>query len=291
MFLDFIFRPFTKDPTLKRHIVKSLSWRFLGTIDTVLLGFIITGKLSTGIKIGGLELFTKILLYFFHERIWHVIRFGQPAALKRQSVKETSQSNLVKQSFSITRAHREQLNGHPAFTIWLTGLSGSGKSTLASSLDKWLHQEGVHSYVIDGDNTRMGINNDLNFSREGREENIRRVAEIAKLFNDAGVIMICSFISPFIADRQNARQIIGHDHFVELYVSAPLDTCIQRDAKGLYKKAMEGQIKDFTGVNSPYEAPINPDILIDSSVRTIDDSLKEVTEWLKQNKLLLMGHK
>ena len=279
MIIDLLRNHFRKDPTVKRHFAKAVTWRIVGTMDTILLGFLITSDLPTGIRIGVLELFTKILLYFIHERIWLKISFGLPTILKRQRKQPQESGNLFRQQFAINRQERERQHGHPAFTIWFTGLSGSGKSTLASALDEWLHQRGVHSYIIDGDNTRMGINSDLNFSREGREENIRRVAELCKLFNDAGIVVISSFISPFEADREMARKIIGTDSFHEVHIAASLETCIQRDTKGLYQKALNGEIRDFTGVNSPYEIPTNPAIRLHTDESDMNVCLDILKEW------------
>lgn len=195
------------------------------------------------------------------------------------------QANLFQQNYSVSRKEREELNGHTAFTIWLTGFSGSGKSTLAAALDQWFHERQIRSYITDGDNTRMHLNSDLDFSREGRKENIRRVAEVARLFNDAGIIVISSFISPFEEDRTAAKAIVGADNYIELYLSTPIEKCVARDTKGLYEKAIKGEIKDFTGINSPYEPPTNPHITVDTSSDSIDGSLKLITDWLLQNKL------
>jgi len=280
MIIDLLRKHYKKDPTVKRHFAKAVTWRVVGTLDTILLGFIITGDLPTGVRIGALELFTKILLYFIHERIWVSVPYGLPEVFKRQRKKPQEGSNLFRQQFAVNRQERERKNGHPAFTIWFTGLSGSGKSTLASAIDEWLHEQGIRSYIIDGDNTRMGINSDLNFSREGREENIRRVAELCRLFNDAGIVVISSFISPFSADRERARNIIGAGSFHEVHIAASLETCIQRDTKGLYQKALKGEIRDFTGVNSPYEIPADPEIRLDTDLMNMQDCLQSLKEWL-----------
>ncbi|MBN8837103.1 MAG: adenylyl-sulfate kinase [Sphingobacteriia bacterium] len=285
MITDIFVKLFTKDPTIKRHFVKSVSWRIMGSIDTAILGFIITGKLSVGVKIGGLELLTKIILYFIHERIWHRVSFGLPASAKRTQKINKRERNLFYQSFIITRKDREQLNNHTAFTIWLTGLPGSGKSTIAAALDEWFYQQKMHSYIIDGDNTRLGINSDLNFTREGRQENIRRVAEICKLFNDAGTIVVSSFISPFEEDRQQAKNIIGENSFIEVFTDASIHTCKQRDKKGLYKLAEEGKIKNFTGINSPYERPLQADIHLNTDIYTPQACLNFIGEWLSKNHL------
>jgi len=163
--------------------------------------------------------------------------------------------NLSAEPFLVSRQQKEALNGQRAFVVWLTGLSGAGKSTIARNLEVSLFNVGIRTLILDGDNTRMSINRDLDFSPVGRQENIRRVAEMAKLLNDAGVVVITAFISPFKADREIAKSIIGDDCFVEVFVDSPLDVCMKRDTKGLYRKALNGELKDFTGISSPYEAP------------------------------------
>jgi len=192
---------------------------------------------------------------------------------------------LFPNTYAISKQDREMLNNHSAFTIWFTGLSGSGKSTLASELDKWLYQQQIRSYIIDGDNTRLGINRDLNFSREGRQENLRRVAEICRLFNEAGIIAIASFISPFKEDRLRASEIIGKKNFTEVFIDASLQTCTARDTKGLYKLANEGKINNFTGITSPYQSPEKPDVHIVTDYQTIEASTLAIVSWLQANKL------
>lgn len=169
--------------------------------------------------------------------------------------------NVHKQALSVTRQDREQLNGHSGKVIWFTGLSGSGKSTIANALEKELHAQGKRTYILDGDNIRQGLNKDLGFTEADRVENIRRVAEVAKLMMDAGLIVMTAFISPFRAEREMARQLIGAENFIEVFVDTPLEICEQRDPKGLYKKARNGQIPNMTGINSPYERPANPEII------------------------------
>lgn len=168
--------------------------------------------------------------------------------------------NIHRQALSITRNDRERLNGHKGKVIWFTGYSGSGKSTVANALEKELHAQGRHTYILDGDNIRQGLNRDLGFTDADRVENIRRVAEVAKLMMDAGLIVMTAFISPFRAEREMARQLIGKENFVEVFMDTPLDICEQRDPKGLYKKARAGQLPNMTGINSPYERPTNPEI-------------------------------
>jgi adenylylsulfate kinase len=190
------------------------------------------------------------------------------------------------QKFGISRADRNKQRGHQSFVVWFTGLSGSGKSTLANSLEAALHSRGISTYTLDGDNTRMGINKDLDFSDQGRKENIRRVAEIAKLMVDSGTIVISSFISPFIADRENAKSIIGAEDFIEVFVDCPLEICEQRDVKGLYAKARANLIPNFTGISSPFEAPLSPDITVQTHLMSLEDCLKKIIIAI-ENKLKL----
>jgi adenylyl-sulfate kinase len=166
---------------------------------------------------------------------------------------------------AVSRDAREGLLGQRAVTVWLTGLSGSGKSSIAQELERRLHAGGRHVYVLDGDNLRFGLNRDLTFSRADRAENIRRAAEVARLFNDAGTIVVVPIISPFKDDRDRARVVVGPDRFVEVYLSTPLAACEARDAKGLYRKARAGEIAEFTGISSPYEAPEHPALALDTS--------------------------
>jgi adenylylsulfate kinase len=194
--------------------------------------------------------------------------------------------NLTAESFAVSRQQKERLNGHCSFTLWLTGLSASGKSTIARYLEERLHKDGIRTFMLDGDNTRMGINKDLDFSPEGRKENIRRVAEIAKLMNDAGIVVIACFISPMAIDRAMAKQIIGENSFIEVFVDASLEVCKQRDPKGLYKKAMAGEIKDFTGISAPYEMPAHPDIHVVTTSVAVTRSADEVCSWLLQKNYL-----
>ncbi len=177
--------------------------------------------------------------------------------------------NVHRQALSITRLEREKLNGHPGRVIWFTGLSGSGKSTLANALEVSLHAQGYRTYILDGDNIRQGLNKDLGFTEADRVENIRRVAEVARLMMDAGLIVMTAFISPFRREREMARDLIGAEHFLEVYVDTPLEICEQRDVKGLYKKARTGQIPNMTGINSPYEAPEQPALTLHSSETAI----------------------
>lgn len=182
--------------------------------------------------------------------------------------------NVHRQALSITREDRERLNGHKGKVIWFTGLSGSGKSTIANALEKELHSQGKRTYILDGDNVRQGLNKDLGFTDADRVENIRRVAEVAKLMMDAGLIVMTAFISPFRAERQMARELIGKENFIEVFMDTPLELCEQRDPKGLYKKARNGQLPNMTGINSPYERPENPDLVFQQEGTAIGDIVK-----------------
>ena len=196
--------------------------------------------------------------------------------------------NLTWHDMDINRQAREAHMQQSAFTLWFTGLSGSGKSTLANAVEKRLHAQGRFTMLLDGDNVRLGLNRNLGFSEADRIENIRRIAEVAKLMNDAGLIVLTSFISPFVRDRRNAAEIIGEDSFVEVYVSTPLEVCEQRDVKGLYAKARAGELADFTGISSPYEAPAKPALVVDTSKESIESAVERIVAFLDD---LLAGAK
>lgn len=189
------------------------------------------------------------------------------------------QPNIVRHVATVTRARREAQNGHPGLVIWLTGLSGSGKSTLGHLLEETLHQMGCHTFVLDGDNVRHGLCSDLGFSDQDREENIRRVGEVANLFVECGTIVICAFISPFRSDRERVKKLIGAENFCEIYCRCPLEVCEQRDVKGLYKKARQGLIAEFTGISSTYEEPLSPDLIIDTSVTPLEEAVQKIIQW------------
>jgi adenylyl-sulfate kinase len=180
----------------------------------------------------------------------------------------------------VTRAQREALLKQRAKLIWFTGLSGSGKSTLSVQLEAVLHSKGYLTYLLDGDNIRSGLNKDLSFTDEGRVENIRRIGEVSKLFVDAGFVVLSAFISPFRADRDMVRTIVGPENHIEVFVDCPLKVCEQRDTKGLYKKARAGQIRNFTGIDSPYEPPEHPDIVIRTAEQSVDDSVKALLDFV-----------
>ena len=183
-------------------------------------------------------------------------------------------NNLIHQAYQIDRSSYEKRNGHRGIALWLTGLSGSGKSTLANGLHQKLFEIGMHSIVLDGDNTRLGINKDLDFTNKDRIENLRRVAEITKLFVETGHIVITAFISPFKENRIQAKKIISENDFLEVYIDSTLETCEHRDVKGLYKKARLGEVKNFTGISSPYEKPDSADIHINTNKSSIPESVE-----------------
>ncbi len=202
---------------------------------------------------------------------------------------ETSQStNITWHESGVSPEERARLNGHQPALLWFTGLSGSGKSTLANAVARALHARGVHTYVLDGDNVRHGLNKDLTFSAEDRVENIRRIGEVAKLFVDAGLVVVTAFISPYREDRARARQIVG-ERFIEVHVDADVAVCESRDPKGLYKKARAGEIGDFTGISAPYEAPENPELRIDTSAMPLEDCVAAVLRCLTARGIVNRG--
>ncbi len=189
--------------------------------------------------------------------------------------------NVVWHKSAITRQDRNRLHGHRSLILWFTGLSGAGKSTLANALEARLHEEHCATIVLDGDNVRHGLCGDLNFSAEDRVENIRRIGEMAKLFTDAGVIAITAFISPFRSDRRHVRELVAEDEFIEIYCRCSLETCEERDVKGMYKKARRGEISDFTGISSPYEEPEQADIVVDTDKHNIEECVDKIVSELE----------
>lgn len=193
---------------------------------------------------------------------------------------EQKATNVTWHAHRITREDRQKLNGHRGAVLWFTGLSGCGKSTIANAVDQLLHERGVHTFVLDGDNIRMGLNKNLGFSPADRTENIRRIGEVSKLFADAATIVSTAFISPYKADRDMVRALLPEGEFIEILVQASLETCESRDPKGLYKKARAGEIKDFTGISAPYESPEKPEIVLDSDNKGIEELAREVIAYL-----------
>ncbi|WP_121907960.1 adenylyl-sulfate kinase [Ulvibacter antarcticus] len=191
------------------------------------------------------------------------------------------QKNVIPHNYNVSRTDRSMLNQHGSFLLWFTGLSGSGKSTIANAVEKALFEKGIHTYSLDGDNVRKGLNNNLTFSPEDRKENIRRIAEVANLMLDAGLVVLAAFVSPYAKDRANIKEIVGGDNFVEIFVNTPIEECERRDVKGLYAKAKAGEILNFTGINAPYEAPVNPDIEIDTTTTTVEEAVATIIKQLE----------
>jgi len=194
--------------------------------------------------------------------------------------------NVLWHHATVTRSDREQVNGHKSVMLWFTGLSGSGKSTVAHAVEDVLFKQGCRTYVLDGDNVRHGLNGNLGFSVEDRAENLRRVGEVGKLFVEAGVIAMAAFISPFRSERRKVRGLYPHGDFLEIYVSCPVEVCEERDVKGLYKKARAGEIKNFTGVNDPYEPPLKPEIVLKTAELRPEACVAQLLGYLRQHGIL-----
>lgn len=194
--------------------------------------------------------------------------------------------NIYVHDHTITTKQRNEVYGHKSPVLWFTGLSGSGKSTVANALESILFERGIKTYILDGDNVRSGLNSDLGFTDEDRIENIRRISYLAQLFSDSGTVSIASFISPFISERESAKEIIGQENFIEVHFSTPLDVCEDRDPKKLYERARQGIIKNFTGIDSAYEAPVNPEITIDTTAMSVEDCVMEIINYLEENNVL-----
>ncbi|MCP8968669.1 adenylyl-sulfate kinase [Ectobacillus ponti] len=191
-------------------------------------------------------------------------------------------TNITWHDASVTKAERRQANGRHSFVLWFTGLSASGKSTVANAVARKLFDQKIGNYVLDGDNIRHGLNKNLGFTEEDRKENIRRIGEVAKLFVDSGTIVLTAFISPFRADRTQVRDLLEADEFIEVFVDCPIEECEKRDPKGLYQKARNGEIKHFTGIDSPYEAPEQPELVIHTHLHSIEDCAEQVIQYLRE---------
>lgn len=198
----------------------------------------------------------------------------------------TKATNITWHDAAITKEDRRAQNGHGSVVLWFTGLSGSGKSTIANAVSHELFRQGINEYVLDGDNVRHGLNKDLGFSEADRNENIRRIGEVAKLFVDSGKIVTTAFISPFRTDRETVRALFEEGEFIEVFIDCPLEECERRDPKNLYAKARRGEIKDFTGIDSPYEAPENPEITVRSDQYTVEEAVGQILTHLREKNIL-----
>ncbi|MBD7964004.1 adenylyl-sulfate kinase [Fictibacillus norfolkensis] len=194
--------------------------------------------------------------------------------------------NIIWHDSSISKEARRKQNNHSSFVLWFTGLSGSGKSTVANALAQVLFDQEIRNYVLDGDNIRNGLNRDLSFSDKDRNENIRRISEVSKLFVDNGTVVLTAFISPFIQDREMAKKIVSEEEFIEIFVSCPIEECEKRDPKGLYNKARKGEIPDFTGIDSPYEEPVSPALTIHTTEQNVSECVESILHYLKKRKLI-----
>jgi len=203
-------------------------------------------------------------------------------------ITEQRNNNVIWHRPLVTRQMREVLNGHKSLVLWFTGLPSSGKSTIAHALEKKLYDLKVRTYTLDGDNIRHGLCSDLGFSPEDRAENMRRIAEVIKLFLDAGIVVLCAFVSPYKKDREMVKKTVGKENFVEIYCRCPVEVCKKRDPKGFYEKAEKGEIKNYTGVSAPYEEPENPDLILDTHLLTVEESVEKVLNFVI-DKILLKG--
>jgi adenylylsulfate kinase len=190
------------------------------------------------------------------------------------------QKNIVKHSYSVNLDSRKKLKQHQPLLLWFTGLSGSGKSTIANCVEQELHKNSIHTYTLDGDNIRKGLNSDLSFSPEDRTENIRRIAETAHLMMDAGLVVLAAFVSPYRIDRDHIRNVVGHNNMIEIYINTSVEECERRDVKGLYKKARKGEIKNMTGISAPYESPLHADIQINTEEITVIEAAKQIITFI-----------
>jgi adenylylsulfate kinase len=198
----------------------------------------------------------------------------------------SSSTNITWHDSEVTKQERQKQKEHKSAVLWFTGLSGSGKSTISSALEKKLYEEGIHTYRLDGDNVRHGLNKNLGFSPEDRTENIRRIGEVGRLMTDAGLLTLTAFISPYREDRDSVRELLEQGEFIEVYVKCGLKACEERDPKGLYKKARSGEIKGFTGIDAPYEEPEHPELTVETDTQSLEESVEQIIDYLKKEKYL-----
>ena len=248
----------------------------------MLLAWFITGNPIIGLKIGFLEVLCKLVLYYTHERIWYKINFGLAERDSRKIKNAPARSAfIVPQSFNVNKDARQKLLNQKGKVIWFFGLSGAGKTTLANGLEQALNKLSFKTFILDGDNLRSGLCKDLGFSEDDRVENIRRVSEVSKLMMEAGIIVICAFVTPFERDRKAARALIGGENLINVFVDCPLDECERRDVKGLYKKARAGEIKNFTGISSPFEMPETTDLTLKTGLFLKEQLVDELIAFVK----------
>ncbi len=255
----------------RRSIAKAVTWRIVATSTTMAIVFGFTGKLLLAGGIGIVESLSKMLFYYIHERLWSRSSFGKVSS-------EVRSGNVVRHRGSITPSEREAVTGERAVTVWFTGLTGSGKTTLAYALERRLFDRGLRSVVLDGENMRLGLNRDLGFDPIERAENVRRTAEVARIANNHGIFALCGLISPFDDDRRRAREIVGDDRFVLVYLRADEETLHQRARDGMYERAEKGEIKHFTGVSDPYEEPADADLVLETDRMNVEECIDAIVE-------------
>ncbi len=260
---------------LNYALVKTISYRIVSSSVTFLLVFLNTGQIAMGFTLSFLEFFFKPFLYFFHEIVW----INLETRIKTKAANHFP-NHLTEEIMPVSKEEKERALKQKGISIWFSGLSGSGKSTLSKLLEKRLFDLGYKTVLLDGDNTRMHLNRDLGFSLEDRSENIRRIAEVSKLLNDSGIITISCFISPTEEIRELAETIIGPENFYLIYTNSSLATCMQRDTKGLYKKAIENKIPHFTGISSPFEEPLDYFIEISTEI-SIEESFEKLWKGIQ----------
>lgn len=264
------------------HLSKAITYRVPGTIFTILLVWVITGDPIIGLKIGALEVLFKLVIYYIHERVWYKINLGLSERNSRKIKNAPAKSAfIVPQLFNVNKEAREGLLHQKGKVIWFFGLSGAGKSTLANSLEQELNNLRFKTFILDGDNLRVGLCKDLGFSEEDRVENIRRAGEVAKLIMDAGIVVLCAFVTPFDNDREALRKLIGKENIITVFVDCPLEECEKRDVKGLYKKAREGEIKNFTGISSPFEIPSQTSLTLKTALFSKQQLTDELLTFVK----------
>lgn len=264
-------------------ILKAISWRIIGSLDTVLISYFITQNTVVALSIGGVEVVTKSFLFYVHDRIWLrlITKIDNKKKITSDSFSKTT-NVFALEKWEIDRKQKEKKLNQRGKTIWMTGLSGSGKTTLTNQLEKKLFLENYTCVVLDGDVLREGMNKGLGFSEQERYENIRRTAEIAKINTQNGIISIVALISPLQKMRNLAKEIIGKEDFIEVYISTSIEECENRDVKGLYAKARQGKIENLTGIQSIYEPPIIPDIVINTESITIENCTQTIYGHIKE---------
>ncbi len=260
---------------LNYALVKTISYRIVSSSVTFLMVFLNTGQIAMGFTLSLLEFFFKPFLYFFHEIVW----INLETRIKTKAAKH-SPNHLTEEIMPVSKEEKEKALKQKGISIWFSGLSGSGKSTLSKLLEKRLFDLGYKTVLLDGDNTRMHLNRDLGFSLEDRSENIRRIAEVSKLMNDSGIITLSCFISPTEEIRELAETIIGSENFYLVYTNSSLATCMHRDTKGLYKKAIENKIPNFTGISSPFEEPLDYFMEISTEI-SIEESFEKLWKGIQ----------